>query len=98
MRAAIVASLTAVELSELDKHEEIIKRGLKTFADVGNALLAIRDAGLYRENHTTFEEYCKERWGIARRTAYQLMDGAKVVENVRNAVDMNSIEFPGMIG
>lgn len=27
---------------------------------------------------------CLERWGIARRTAYQLIDASAVVENVRH--------------
>ena len=46
------------------------------------ALMAIRDAKLYRETHDTFEAYCKERWGLERRRAYQLMDAATVSSNV----------------
>lgn len=76
--------LTDVEVSELGKHETVIERGLKTFVDVGNALLAIRDGRLYRADFGTFEEYCKERWGIERRRAYQLMDAASTVNNVKN--------------
>ncbi len=33
--------------------------------------------------YDTFETYCKARWGIERRRAYQLMDGSAVVENLR---------------
>ena len=57
---------------------------MSTFVDVGKALLQIRDSRLYREKHDTFEAYCKERWGMARQTAYQLMEGSKIAENVRN--------------
>ena len=42
------------------------------------------EAKLYRASHGTFEEYCRERWGMARSTAYQLVDASKVVENVRH--------------
>jgi len=45
-----------------------------------------------RETHRTFEEYCKERWGFARRTAYQFIDSAKVIENVRNCAQIPQTE------
>ena len=55
----VVKSMTSNELSILSKHESVISKGLKTFSDVGNALLAIRDGRLYREQFPTFEEYCQ---------------------------------------
>jgi ParB family chromosome partitioning protein len=85
------APLTATELDELDIYEATIEKGLKTFVDVGQALASIRDRKLYRETHGTFEEYCRERWQLARSTAYQLMDASAVVENVRNC---GQIEAP----
>ncbi len=81
---AVIKGLNAVELSELDRHESVIKRGLKTFADVGNALLAIRDARLYREQHETFEDYCREKWGFNSSRARQLIGAAEVVENLKS--------------
>ena len=42
----------------------------------------LRDLKLYRAEFGTFEDYCKERWGIAKRTAYQLMDAAEVVSTM----------------
>lgn len=44
--------------------------------------MQIRDNRLYREHYGTFEEYCKGKWGLERRRAYQLIDGYKVSENV----------------
>lgn len=71
--------------AELARHERVIERGLRDFAGVGRALLAIRDERLYREaGYETFEAYCQERWGIERRRAYQLMEAAAVAENVKN--------------
>ena len=51
--------------------EKTIEAGLKVFYEVGRALLTIRDLKLYRESHTTFEQYCKERWHISRQHAYR---------------------------
>ena len=31
---------------------------------VGSALRDIRDEGLYTETHDTFEDYCRDRWGL----------------------------------
>ncbi len=82
---AIVKGLSEIELSELRENELIIKKGLKTFSAVGNALLIIRDGKLYRESHKTFEDYCGERWGIKQSRAYQLMDSAKVTDNLKTS-------------
>jgi hypothetical protein len=81
-------ALTTVEQGELEKHEQVIEQGLKTFVDVGNALLAIRDGRLYRADYGTFEGYCSLRWNIERRRAYQLMDAASVVSNVNHGTQI----------
>jgi len=80
--------ITSIEQSQLKEYEVVIERGLKTFVNVGLALMAIRDKGLYRHDYGTFEDYCRERWGMARRTAYQLIDAVEVVENVRNCAQI----------
>ena len=33
----------------------------------------------------TFEDYCKERWGLKQTRAYQLMDAAKISERIKNS-------------
>lgn len=71
--------LNATEAQELAIHEATIERGLKTFVEVGNSLMAIRDSRLYRAEYATFEEYCKARWGLKQSHAYRLMDAAAVV-------------------
>jgi ParB family chromosome partitioning protein len=78
------ATLTIAESTRLIRLEDTIERGLKTFVEVGTALMEIRDGRLYREQHGTFEDYCRERWGFERRQAYRLIDAAAVVENVSN--------------
>lgn len=75
-------TLVPAEANRLAELETVIARGLATFVDVGNALLAIRDARLYRGTHDTFEDYCRERWGMSRIHAHRLIEAAEVSENL----------------
>jgi hypothetical protein len=77
-----ITPLTASERAELAALEEVIEAGQQSFVQVGLALASIRDGKLYRETHSTFEEYVKERFHVQRRRAYQLMDAAVVAGNV----------------
>lgn len=75
--------LDAREQADLATCEEVIDQGLRTFVEVGTALLTIRDKRLYRAQYGTFEDYCQERWGMARRTTNRLIAAAGVVTNLR---------------
>lgn len=78
---------TALLIDESERFaqlEQVVERGQKTFIEVGNALAEIRDSRLYRERYATFEAYCQERWGWARRTAYQYISAAEAAQNVRH--------------
>jgi hypothetical protein len=67
-------------LSELEK---VIERGVRTFIEVGEALLEIRERRLYREQgFGTFEDYCEKRWGWHRRYGDRLIDAAVVAHNL----------------
>lgn len=75
--------LTISEQERLKSLESIIESGLKTFVDVGMALLEVRDSKLYKATHDTFDGYCRERWGMSTRHANRLISAAKVSENLR---------------
>lgn len=81
--------LAPTEQAELQQHETVIERGLATFVDVGTALLAIRDKRLYRRDYGTFEEYCRERWGMARNYANKIVAAAEVVKNLGTIVPIS---------
>jgi hypothetical protein len=83
----IVPALSDAERVELAECEQTIAHGLRSFADVGNALAHVRDVRLYRETHATFEAYLDERWGMKRQRGYQLIDAADVVERVSKVFD-----------
>lgn len=48
----------------------------------GIALKELRDRRLYRSTHSSFEEYCQDRFGMKRRHPYRLIDAAIVVDNI----------------
>jgi N6-adenosine-specific RNA methylase IME4 len=74
--------LTAEERYKLQGLEDTIRRGLQTFLAVGSALQEIHDAHLYRETHGTFEDYCRDKWGLKERLAYKYMDASQAVGNL----------------
>ncbi|AUI68133.1 DUF488 domain-containing protein [Beggiatoa leptomitoformis] len=75
--------LSPNEFQEFAQHEAIVKEGLQTFYDIGEALLTIRDKRLYRAEFNSFEEYCQEKWGFVRRQADRLIQAFEVTENLR---------------
>jgi hypothetical protein len=77
--------------STLPELERVIGDGLRTFVEVGRALAKIRDDGLYKGDHRTFEAYCKDRWQFSRRRAYELIDASSVVENVRHGAQISGV-------
>jgi hypothetical protein len=79
-----VVLLTEDESAALAECEAVIEAGLQTFYEVGTALLTIRNERLYRASHKTFDEYCRERWGFNSSRARQLVDSAKVLENLKS--------------
>lgn len=81
--------MTTTELvtAALAEREEVIARGLKTFIEVGRALAEIKEQKLYRQVFSTFEEYCDNRWQLARTRAYELIyaaETAKAMSEISN--------------
>ena len=80
--------LSPREVQTLEHYEQIIAQGIKTFVQVGHALLTIREQRLYRESYTTFEDYCRQRWDLSRPYAYQLIEASQVVNRVSAIADI----------
>jgi len=70
------------ELAQLKAYESIIEHGLKTFTEVGSALMDIRDKRLYRADYETFEDYCRERWSMSRFYAHRIIEAASITTNL----------------
>lgn len=80
--------LTTIEKTNLAELETIIESGMKTFYEVGMALLQIRDNRLYRDSYITFEHYCKEKWKMTRVRAHQLISAAEVQDDLLTTVNI----------
>jgi hypothetical protein len=78
-----IEAISVDESKRLIALEETIKQGLDTFVEVGEALLEIRDSRLYRIEHSTFENYCREKWGMTHDFARKLIRGSEVVNNLK---------------
>lgn len=74
--------LSKSELSELTSCELTIETTQGAFVACGMALDKIREDRLYRMTHDTFEDYCQKRWGWSRQRGYQLIEAAKIVNNL----------------
>ena len=71
-----VDALNETERGALDAYERTIEAGKQTFINVGIALFSIRDQRLYRETDTTFECYCRRRWGFSKTHANRIIEAS----------------------
>lgn len=74
--------LNIEESHELERCEVVIKQGLNTFIEVGEALFLIRDKRLYRREFKTFEDYCQQKWHLGKRYVNQLIQASEVISNL----------------
>lgn len=76
------SDLALRQQSELESRETIVADGLRTFVDVGRALMEIRDKRLYKEHFQTFESYCRKRWSFTKTYANQQIAAACAVDGL----------------
>lgn len=79
--------LTDAEYAELESLETVVSKGLAGFVEVGTALATIRDKKLYRQYHGSFAAYCEDQWQLGKTKAYDLIQGAEVVEKLSAIAD-----------
>jgi hypothetical protein len=80
-------TVTAVEVEELSEEEQndrlhLERRVERAVFEAGKALAELRDRRLYRSTHSTFQEYCKDRFGFERRHPYRLIEASAVFDNL----------------
>ena len=74
-----IQSLSAEETELKAACIAAVREGMEAFTKVGRALLEIRESRLYRDTHATFEDFCREEFGMKRQRAYQLIEAANTV-------------------
>ena len=68
--------LTVEEQERRDRLEGIISRNMAGFVAVGLALREIKERGLHRSTHPTFEAYVQDRFELERSYAHRIYEGA----------------------
>ncbi|MEO0836297.1 MAG: hypothetical protein AAFY16_09975, partial [Cyanobacteria bacterium J06642_3] len=76
--------LSEAEKAERDSLELTVQQA---FFIAGKALKDLRDKRLYRETHSTFESYVRDRFDFTKRAAYYLIDAHEVVNNLKAALN-----------
>jgi hypothetical protein len=74
--------LSASEQADLATCEAALDNLRVAFWAAGKALQVIRDAGLYRAGHGTFEDYVEQRWDMSRAQAYRLIEAWPLAERL----------------
>lgn len=73
---------------------------MRTFVEVGTALLRIRDERLYRTTYSTFEDYCRERWDMRREVADRTIRSAEIASaiNPNGLADVRESQARELVG
>jgi hypothetical protein len=74
--------LNIEESHELERCEVVIKQGLNTFIEVGEALFLIRDKRLYRREFKTFEDYCQQKWALSKPYVNRIIAASQTFTNL----------------
>ena len=75
--------LNIQEQEKLKECELVIKTGLETFYQVGQALVEIQESKLYRQDFNTFDEYLQGRWNFGLRHGQRFIQSFEVINNIR---------------
>lgn len=83
--ADAVKTLSEEQKEQLVGLEKVIANAQTQFEEVGRALHRINADGLYKAEYKTFEDYCDEKWGIADKHAYRLINSYKAMKTLRDS-------------
>jgi hypothetical protein len=83
------APLGPIEQRELQTCEVIIQRHRQGFLATARALHTIWEKRLWRETHSSFESYCRQKWDLGKSQAYRYLEGYKLAEGTPNAEGLN---------
>lgn len=80
------AAEVSVDVSrELASQEARIAAGLSAFVEVGDALLKIKEAKLYRQNYPSWETYLQNRWGMSDSQSTRLISASQICREIAGA-------------
>lgn len=87
LKTAGEQTLPTMTKSELDKLEGRIREGLKTFRQVGEDLMQIRERhGYALRGYPDFPTYCEKEFGFGKRQGERLMLAAETAQKVEKLI------------
>lgn len=84
MSAQVLPMRANDDQTRLRELEKVVEHGQRSFVEVGKALAELRK--LYPRTFSTFEDYCKARFGMSRQRVEQLEAAADAVDNLATIV------------
>ena len=80
-------SLSPADQTLLRECEDEIRDNITGWYIVGQRLMQIQEAKLYRQTHDSFEKYCREMWSFSRPQAYRLIAAHQCTAQLRGLDD-----------
>ena len=93
MKAEIEAEKppTKKDEAEFKKQDEIVRKGVDSFVECGQALQVINERKLWRAGgHSTWEGYCREVAGMSKSHAYHIVAASKFTEELSKSVTIEN--------
>jgi hypothetical protein len=87
--------LTLQETSRLHELEDVIAKGLDSFLKVGLCFAEVRHLRLYRGTHSTFEDYCLDRWSLSLARCNQIIRSCAVFDNLTTVFPQDAVLLSG---
>jgi len=89
----LIKSKSSLDLTHDEQSDRLAleRKVEQAFYIAGLSLAQLRDRRLYRSTHSSFEEYCQDRFGMKRRHPYRLIDAAKVVNNILEVCPLSTV-------
>ncbi|MGL5833606.1 MAG: hypothetical protein ACRC1Z_10305 [Waterburya sp.] len=91
LRIPVFTPLNAEEEKLRESYEQQVKTA---FYSAGTALSQLQQLRLYRNTHTSFEEFCLDVFSFSRDYAYLMMRAAKVYQNLADHLPTIGRQLP----
>ena len=78
--------LTESQRAERDRLTEVVRKGFDGALFANEALRQIRDKRLWRDNHESYKDFCREELDLSEARVSQLLQYADEVANLKNKV------------
>lgn len=100
LETVVDAPLTAHQKMAYESCCKIVSEGLKTFIQVGEALMTLREGKLYRAEYPgcTWDQFLEIKWGFTRQRANQLISASSLAQQLGTSVTVPNERIARVLG